>query len=408
MTVLAAAGAGDAWWLYVMFPVVAALIGYVTKRAAIEMMFWPLKFRGVGPVGWQGMVPRRATKVAGLAVDTLTEQLLDPRELIDRLDADALVASMEPALRDLIPRIAEELVGELHPDVWQRLPASGRALIVARVHDRAPDVAAAVLDDVRGRLDEIVDLRAIVVGNLLRDKRWLARMVRDVAHPELLFIARAGILFGAVLGSVQALAWWATHSVLIMPLFGAITGWLTDWLALTLVFRPVRPMGIGRLRWQGLFHKRREGVTETCARLVAEEVLTPQTLMIAVLEGPTADRFLAAIAGEVEAAFKQGTRTVAPVISLLGGERYERMKQLVSEIAVRQAPELAPHATAYVDGAIDVEELVRSRMAMMSNDQFESILRPIFKEDERALIAVGAVLGFLIGEVQVELITHLA
>jgi hypothetical protein len=47
-------------------------------------------------------------------------------------------------------------------------------------------------------------------------------------------------------------------------------------------------------------------------------------------------------------------------------------------------------------------------MAKMSNEQFESILRPIFKEDERALIAVGAVLGFLIGEVQVELITHLA
>jgi hypothetical protein len=43
------------WHVYATMPVIAALIGYVTKRAAIEMMYRPLEFVGVKPfLGWQG------------------------------------------------------------------------------------------------------------------------------------------------------------------------------------------------------------------------------------------------------------------------------------------------------------------------------------------------------------------
>ena len=44
------------WPLYAAMPFIAALIGYVTKRIAIEMMFRPLDFVGIKPVfGW---IPR--------------------------------------------------------------------------------------------------------------------------------------------------------------------------------------------------------------------------------------------------------------------------------------------------------------------------------------------------------------
>ena len=39
----------------------------------------------------------------------------------------------------------------------------------------------------------------------------------------------------------------------------------------------------------------------------------------------------------------------------------------------------------------------------MTDDEYEGLLRPAFKQDEWKLISVGAVLGFLIGELQVHL-----
>ena len=46
-------------------------------------------------------------------------------------------------------------------------------------------------------------------------------------------------------------------------------------------------------------------------------------------------------------------------------------------------------------------------MRELTVEEYEGILRPVFKEDEKILIAVGAILGFLVGELQVILVTHL-
>jgi hypothetical protein len=48
-------------------------------------------------------------------------------------------------------------------------------------------------------------------------------------------------------------------------------------------------------------------------------------------------------------------------------------------------------------------------MREMTDDDFEGLLRPVFKQDEWKLIAVGAMLGFAVGELQillVELFAH--
>jgi hypothetical protein len=39
----------------------------------------------------------------------------------------------------------------------------------------------------------------------------------------------------------------------------------------------------------------------------------------------------------------------------------------------------------------------------MTPEEFEGMLRPAFKEDEPTLILVGAILGFLVGELQIHL-----
>lgn len=45
-------------------------------------------------------------------------------------------------------------------------------------------------------------------------------------------------------------------------------------------------------------------------------------------------------------------------------------------------------------------------MRELTPAEFESLLRPAFQQDEWILIAVGAALGFLVGELQVFLMLH--
>jgi hypothetical protein len=57
--------------------------------------------------------------------------------------------------------------------------------------------------------------------------------------------------------------------------------------------------------------------------------------------------------------------------------------------------------------AEELEELMTT-MNKLTPAQYESILRPIFKDDEMLMITVGAVLGFWVGELQVVLVEHFA
>ncbi|MDT7705315.1 MAG: hypothetical protein QOG20_922, partial [Pseudonocardiales bacterium] len=80
---------GANWYVYLSMPVLAAVIGYVTKILAIEMMFKPVEFVGRPPIlGWQGIVPRRAARMASIACDTMTSKLISPGEIFERLDAE--------------------------------------------------------------------------------------------------------------------------------------------------------------------------------------------------------------------------------------------------------------------------------------------------------------------------------
>ena len=55
---------------------------------------------------------------------------------------------------------------------------------------------------------------------------------------------------------------------------------------------------------------------------------------------------------------------------------------------------------AYFEGAIGMEQTLRSKMTSLPSAEFEAILHPVFKEDEWKLIAVGGALGVAIGCLQ--------
>ena len=250
----------------------------------------------------------------------------------------------------------------------------------------------------------------MVVSNLVKDKELLNQMFQEVGSGEFRFIRNSGIYFGFVIGCVQAVAWALTHSMWIMPVFGGLTGWLSDWLALKMVFRPKEPTRyLGLFTWQGLFIKRRHEVASEYGRLMAQRVLTPSAIMDAILRGPLSDRLYSMIQNEVRAAIDEQAGFARPLVVLsVGSEKYMDMKRVVAAKIVERLPEAMGHVEDYAFEALDIENTLKTKMAQLTVDEFEGLLRPAFQQDEWLLIAVGAVLGFLVGEMQVHVMLAFA
>jgi uncharacterized membrane protein YheB (UPF0754 family) len=400
---------GRHWPVYAAIPFVAALIGYVTKRVAIKMMFEPVEFVGVKPfLGWQGVLPANAERMARTATKMLTENLVSPQEIFARLDPDKLAKEIEQPLLRIVGDVTREVMEQHQPRLWGALPATAQQILLKRVQSEAPRAIANIMREISLDIDEVLDLEYLVVTNLVRDKLLLNRLIRDISQPEMRFILRSGVVFGFILGCIQLLVWALTKSALVLPIFGVLIGWFTDWLALKMIFLPRKPRRFfGFYRWQGIFHKRRHQVATDYGTMIAEEIMTVPHLVEAVLRGPKSDRLFQIITREVERTMEAQAGAVKPFMAITAGsDRFQEMKEAASAKAVERIPETVHHAETYAINALDVRNTIVSRMRMLSPIEFESLLRPAFRQDEWKLIAVGAVIGGLVGEIQSLLLLH--
>ncbi|MBN6035058.1 DUF445 domain-containing protein [Amycolatopsis sp. 195334CR] len=397
------------WPLYALIPFIAALIGYVTKRVAIEMMFRPLEFVGLRPfLGWQGVVPKHGGRMAAVATDLLTANLLDLKEIVDRIDPDQIAGEIEQPLLRAVDEIARDVLAEYHPRMWEALPTMAQELIIKQMQASSPRVVRELMLEIRENLDEFLDVKHMTVQHLTRDKALLVRLIRETSRPEMAFIARTGIYFGFGLGVVQAIVWALTKEPWVLPIFGGCIGLFTDWLAIKLIFVPREPVRVlPRVTLQGKFQRRRAEVARQYGELIAHEVLTVHNLVDAILRGPRSDRLVALVQRMVAKAIDEQTSMAKPMVAMtIGPRRLTEMKQAAAARAVRRLPETVRYAEGYLTRAMDVAHMVEERMLNLTPKEYENLLRPAFRQDEWKLIAVGGVIGFLVGELQVLLMLH--
>ncbi len=400
------------WWLYLSMPFVAALIGYGTKIVAIKMMFQPIEFVGIKPwLGWQGIVPRKAATMASIACDTMTTRLIKPEDIFSKLDPDRIAQEVEKPLLAAVEDITREVAAVYSPGLWEAAPEAVKRLIISRIQQESPNIVRAIMVDIKGNIDSVFDLKDMVVSNLLRDKPLLNRIFLEAGSGEFRFIRNSGIYFGFIIGVVQAVTWAVTQNPLVMPLFGLFTGWFTDWLALKMVFNPKQPTKyfLGLVEWQGLFLKRRAEVSAEYGRLIAKEIVTPRNIIDAVLKGPLSDRLFTMVQKQVQKLVDEQSGIAKPfVVFAVGSTKYQDMKRLVAEEIIKRLPDTLKHIESYAGDAMAIENTLSTKMVELSAEEFEALLHPAFEQDEWMLIAVGASLGFIVGEMQVVLMEHLA
>jgi len=400
------------WIIYFSMPLVAAFVGWSTKIVAMEMIYRPLEFKGIGPIGWQGIIPRRAGKVGSTTIELLTANLLKPEELLSRIDAKEAVEVLREPLSASINDIARDVAEEIRPGLWDSLPEAGRQAILNRIHAQAPRITEKMLNEMQSDLSRFVDLQFLAVTTLVRNKEKLNKLMRGLSDDAMAFVRRSGIYFGLIIGTAQMFVWAIFKLPWIMPAFGFGIGLISDYIALNMLFRPIKPTKyLGFIKFQGLLHAQREKITADYARILSEDLFAPDILFDGILKGPGADKLFAMIAREVEAAIDNeiGGWTGTVVKFAVGTSKYNALKDRVVDLVVERLPATLLDAQDYAMSKIDLEQTIIEKMNQLTNEEYESILRPVFKDDEPLMVAIGAILGGCVGELQVlmiEFFTH--
>lgn len=395
-------------WLYISIPFISGFIGYVTKIVAIEMMFSPLEFVGIKPIfGWQGIVPRKAVKMATISVELMTTRLITAEEIFARLDPNRIAKELEVPMTAAVEEIVHEVAAAYKPGLWEAMPDRARQAVIRKVQAEAPAMIAAVMSEIQKDVSKYFDIKNMVISNLLKDKRMLNDIFKKVGRQEFRFFSNAGFYFGFGIGLIQMVCWLIWHQAWMLPAFGGFVGFFSDWAALQMMFRPLEPTKYLGMTFQGLFLRRQQEVARDYAALISKQLLTPANMIEELCRGPLSDRIMDLIHRHVRVMIDNQAGMVKPlVVYAVGTRQYIDMKQQVAQKVMDQLPEAMKHMESYAEDAMDIRNTLVERMQRLTPTEFEGMLRPAFKEDEWALIAVGAALGFIVGELQVQFMLH--
>jgi uncharacterized membrane protein YheB (UPF0754 family) len=384
-----------------LIPVISALIGWGTNWLALKMTFHPVEYVGVRPFGWQGIIPSKAEKMAGKTVDLLTAHLIDVKELFARIDPKVVSSELRPALSKMARPMIDSAMQEHMPTIWWLMPKTERERMYLQAEQQLPASVKAVMDDVHEDISRIFDIRAMVVEHIAQDKRVMNRLFMECGRKEFVFIERSGLYFGFLFGLVQMGVWlWLQHWWLL-PIGGLLVDYLTNWLALKLIFRPQRPVRIGPLVIQGLFIKRQREVAEKYGRMVAHDILSAKNIFSHVLRNGISGRLAEIIGIHVTRAVDKAAGMRAMLLNLAGAadDLHKVRIHLAAELILR-LPEYASVLFRHTDRALDLENTLRERLSKLGPEEYEGTLRPAFQEDELTLILVGAALGGVAGCIQ--------
>ena len=390
-------------WFYLSMPLVAGAIGYVTNVIAIKMMFHPLEFVGIKEpwLGWQGIVPRKCAKMARIACDTMVPRLITEKEIFSRLNPAEVAKILGPPDHEQLRALVDDIMREHNPELWALLPERIKDMAVRRVRIDNEAVVTRILNGMVDEIDHVFDLKEMVVEALMRDKALINRIFLETGKAEFRFIGHSGFYFGFLFGLFQMVGWAFFKTDWQLPVFGLVVGYLTNFLALKMIFRPQKPTRVGPFTVQGMFHKRQAEVARDYSRLVADEVINPSNISEAVLKGPRRD-YAAGLVGRFlrdEVDTQLGAAKTA-VLAAMGRDRFHAAQDAAADYTVERLPELVRPIDAYAKEAMNLGETLSERLASLPPDEFEGMLRPAFKEDEWILIAVGAALGFVVGVLQ--------
>lgn len=396
---------------YISIPIVSVGFTYVHIWLALWMTFYPVKFWGLWQLpgtnvglGWQGIIPFKAEKMARKAVQLMTTQLIKVEEVFARLEPQQVVYTLRPVIYHLMTSTVGEVANMLAPGVWDRLPKRVKDEVTASALEEAPVVVEKFMLEVRERIHEVLDLEEMVVRQLTADKNLLIEMFIQCGDKELEFIRNSGAWMGGLFGLVQLAVWLIYPLPLFLPLFGLVVGALTNWIALFIIFRPVEPIRCGRCcTFQGLFLKRQAQVSAEYARVVSSKVLTPRILLENLVSSPIAAQRLTEMAARhVQHGVDQVTSGASKLVKLtMGGRQYKAVIDFMLRRMAEAIPTSLQFLEPYAQAAMDLEKTLREKMMSLPPAEFEALLHPVFEEDEWKLILMGGVLGAVIGVIQI-------
>lgn len=192
--------------------------------------------------------------------------------------------------------------------------------------------------------------------------------------------------------------------LLLIPVIAAFIGWITNRIAIKMLFHPREPKKILGFTIQGIFPKRQQQFAQRLGKIVSDEFLSFDDIEKKISSPENLKKIMPMIERHIDDFLRQRLSDEMPVISMfIGDKTIGRMKAAFMQEIETLFPVVMKQYAANLKTELDLEHIVTSKVSAFSSDKLEEILYQIMSKEFRFVEIIGAVIGFIIGSLQVVL-----
>ena len=191
-----------------------------------------------------------------------------------------------------------------------------------------------------------------------------------------------------------------------LPIIAAVIGWFTNFIAVKMLFRPRKKVKILFLEIQGIFPKRQHLVAKKIGKLVSEELLSLREINEKISQPENLEMINKSIEKKLDEFLETTFPANYPIISMVVGQkRRDKLKELILTQVDTYAPQVVAQSLLHLEAQLDIEKIIEEKVTLLSAEKLEELILQVLKKEFKFIELTGAVIGFLIGIIQL-LIVH--
>jgi uncharacterized membrane protein YheB (UPF0754 family) len=182
---------------------------------------------------------------------------------------------------------------------------------------------------------------------------------------------------------------------------GAGIGWVTNYVAIKMLFRPYKEINFGLFKIQGLLPKRKHEIGESIAEIIQSELVSLKDIVSSMDKDKLEEKMSEAIDKILEEKLQREITKNFPMIAMfLSSDMLDKIKVIIKNSILENKDKIISMFSDYLEENVDFKGIIVRNVDAFSLEKLEEITYSLAKKEFKHIEVVGAVLGAIIGFAQ--------
>lgn len=186
----------------------------------------------------------------------------------------------------------------------------------------------------------------------------------------------------------------------LIPVISAFIGWITNYVAVKMIFRPRKEIRFLGLRIIGLIPKRKSDLAAKIAETVEKELISHKDIRAIIQTEDFHLQIGNIIKSKIDSMIQNKISSNSLIAMFVTPDITSKLTEALMDDLNKEIPVIIDSLFQSVESKINFQNIIREKIEGFDLSKLESIIYSIASKELKAIEILGGALGFIVGLVQ--------